>query len=308
MLCELQGKLTAVGQKVRVSVVIPVRNGGEYIEEALLSLYSQSFQDFEVIVVDNGSTDNTRQVCTRVFDSRSRLLSNSGRASIAESLNLGMEHSRGDYIARLDSDDMARPDRLGLQVEFLDRNPEVGIVGSWVRTFGERNSIWKYPVASGDIRLSMFYRSPFAHPAVMFRRLWPNGKCVRYDPVYDYSEDLELWTRFCLCGPTANIPEPLTLYRTHSSQATRTNLPERERLVRQIVTKYSDEIGILSPEAPATFGRAVVWWDNILNASHGAAFFEGAHIKARRREHLFLLARAFVRRALQGLTEAKGSK
>lgn len=285
----------------RVSVVIPVRNGERFIEESVSSLYSQTYQDFELLIIDNGSTDRTREVCEPMLDKRTRFVGNPGKQTIADALNIGIGLATGDYIARLDSDDVAEPNRLERQVDFLDRNPLVGIVGSWMQTFGERRRVWKYPVMDDDIRLSLFFRSPFAHPAVMFRTFWLNGGKGYYDSSFDLAEDLELWTRICRLWQGANIPQCLTLYRTHPAQATRSQSEERESCVARIVEKYSFELGLRPPPLNSLVGVAV-WWAEFLNNQGSRSAFAGANFRANIVEHSGILCR----RILRGVAQAFG--
>lgn len=292
------------GHTPAVSVVIPVRNGERFIEECLGSLYSQTFQDFEVIVVDNSSSDKTRETCLRVSDDRTRLVEHLGRPSIAQTINAGLEVSRGNYIARLDVDDIARSDRIEKQVDFLEKNPEVAIVGSWVRTFGERRESWKYPLDNPDIRLALFFRSPFAHPSVMYRRVWESGDMVRYDPELDLAEDFELWTRFCISGFAANIPEYLTFYRTHPAQSVNLNLEARRQIVQNAVEVYSRRIGLNYSPPTSSLVSAIVWWRRTKMNPVAARFFLGANVTRLQREHFVQLFRA----TLRGISERTKSR
>jgi len=282
----------------KVSVVMPVKNGELFIVGALESLYRQSYQDFEVLIVDNGSEDRTREICERMIDSRTRLIPNSGNLTIADALNLGISLANGEYIARLDCDDLAQPSRFRKQVDFLDSNPDVGIVGSWMKCFGERRKSWKYPQKDTAIRLSILFRSPFGHPSVMFRAAWEGGNKGFYDPLFDFAEDLELWTRICSEWRAANIPEFLTFYRTHPRQATKSNLLEREDSVRRILDIYRARMALPPPPTGASPAAFVRWWRLMSARRQELSEVKAAEIWTLAGQHYSKLLRAFLRKVL----------
>lgn len=286
-----------MGKTPTVSVLVPVRNGQDFISDCIESLYSQSFQDFEVLVIDNQSVDATRDICEKLLDKRSRFVTNDREPKIAHALNLGIKLSRGKYIARLDSDDVARSDRFERQVNFLEENPEVGIVGSWMGTFGDRRLTWKYPLDDADIKLSILFRSPFGHPSVMFRTSWDHGERGFYDPSYDYAEDWELWSRICQVTVGANLPEPLTLYRMHSGQETKSNEAARAECVSQIVAKYCANLGIPPPSPRPSLRAFIRWWSAVEKYFRAQGSIDRNVVRRNATSHGFILIRQFLREA-----------
>src|SRR5690606_1322307 len=156
-----------------VSVVMAVHDGERYVREGIGSLLAQTFGDFELIVVDDGSTDRTAEVARSIADPRVRLVSNGRNLGLAASLNRGLELARGELVARRDVDDVSCPTRLELQIAFLDANPDVALVGSAYREVdAARRLVAEHvlPLEHADILWAMHFHSPFVHSAVMWRR------------------------------------------------------------------------------------------------------------------------------------------
>lgn len=183
---------------------MPVRDAAGTLERALASVLAQTFADFELVIVDDGSTDGTGEVLARAArsDARVRVLSTPPRG-IVPALNEGLAAARGELIARMDADDESHPERLSEQVSFLDRYPEHGLVATRVTFGGDRARAAGYLrhvdwqnalVDEADIRRERFIESPFAHPSVMFRRsLVLEHGGYRDGP---FPEDYELWLRW----------------------------------------------------------------------------------------------------------------
>ncbi|NLG73748.1 MAG: glycosyltransferase [Chloroflexi bacterium] len=213
-----------------VSILMPCYNAAGTLEEALESLYNQTLSDFEIIAVDDGSTDQTANILQRWAerDRRLRVLSSPHQGIIA-ALNLGLAACRAPYVARMDADDRSMPERLALQVEYLNQNPETGVVGCLVRGFpadqvreGFRIYLdWLNSLVSGeDIRREIFIESPLPHPSVTFRKelvLGAGGYQER-----GWAEDYDLWMRLYLQGVGfAKIPTHLLEWREHPQRLTR---------------------------------------------------------------------------------------
>ena len=203
---------------VRLSVVTAVYNGEPYFDRAIPSILAQSFQDFEFIIIDDGSTDRTPELLREAerLDSRIRVLS-PGRLGFVRALNYGVSLANGDYIARQDFDDISFPDRFTLQVDFLDRNPEIGVVGgSYV--IEDRNRRERYvrqpPTRHGAIVRAMAKGIPLAHTCVMFRKAaWADAG--RYPEVEDI-EDLRLWIEIVRSGwKLSNLPDVIGEHLVH---------------------------------------------------------------------------------------------
>lgn len=213
-------------------MVLPVHNAETTIEETLKSILKQSFEDFELVVVDDGSCDKSASIIRQIAANDCRIRHFHLRhGGIARALNFGIKISSGQYIARMDADDIAHPDRLKLQSEYLDKHPQTGLVASLVNYTGNAeanagyagyvewiNSISKHC----DIPVKRFVESPFAHPSVMFRSILSRMFGGYHEgPV---PEDYELWLRWMHHGvEMAKVPRYLLDWYDHTERLSRTH-------------------------------------------------------------------------------------
>ncbi len=203
-----------------ITILMPVHNGAAYLKEAMDSMLGQSLNDFEFLIVDDASTDDSAAIVQGCKDPRIRFIRSRERLKLSGALNLGLDHARGRYIARMDADDISLRGRLEIQARFLENNPDIGLCGSWIRYFGAMNSVLKRPLLHADIRAFTLIDTPFAHPTVMFRRDLMEQHQLRFDGSYFPTEDFELWTRAMRHFTMANLPEVLLHYRAHGSSLT----------------------------------------------------------------------------------------
>ena len=205
----------------RVSVVLPVYNGKEFLAEALDSVLRQTFRDFEVLVIDDASTDGSATVAEGFRDPRVRVVRHDQNRRLPATLNHGLDLARGDFVARMDADDVCLPARFARQVAFLDAHPDVVVCGTWVRLFGAgAERVRTYPVSPEAVETFRFFHCPFAHPTVMIRRTWLEERRLRYDPAAVAVEDFDLWTRLLPSARGANLPAALVRYRLHGASVT----------------------------------------------------------------------------------------
>ncbi|GFO64356.1 glycosyltransferase [Geomonas paludis] len=214
----------------KVSVVMPVYNGGRFVAEAIDSILRQSFTDFEFLVVDDGSTDDSAAVLRSFSDPRMRLLGDGVNRGVVGALNLGFAAAAGRYVARMDADDVSLPDRLQRQVDFLDANPGIDVCGGWMEAFDGRGAtLWQAPLEDSEIRSWFLFENVIYHPTVMLRRSVLLDGTVRYDRDFPHAEDYELWTRMLDTWRFANLGEVLLCYRLHDqSVGQRENTTQRE--------------------------------------------------------------------------------
>jgi glycosyltransferase involved in cell wall biosynthesis len=215
-----------------VSVLLPCYNAEKTIDETLESLHRQTLTDFELIAVDDGSDDKTLDKLTSwaKWDSRFCVLARPHGGVIAAA-NAGLAACNSAYIARMDADDIAHPERLNLQTTYLDANPEIVVVSSWVKAFPDAEVREGYRiyiewlnslVHNEDIRREMFVESPLANPSIMMRREWFLEMAGYHD--YGWPEDYDLWLRMYHSGAKfAKIPKVLLLWRDHPDRITRTD-------------------------------------------------------------------------------------
>ncbi|WP_250515663.1 glycosyltransferase family 2 protein [Caballeronia sp. INDeC2] len=200
----------------KISVVVPTYNAQTYIVETLQSLLRQD-ADFEIVVLDDASTDATLELVRGLNDPRIRVFPlehNQGRPANA---NRAFGLCRGEYIARIDHDDIAEPDRLKKQSAFLDAHPDITMVGTQIRHFGEDDMTSSFPLDDATIKARFLLGNAYiANPSTMFRRDFVQQHGIRYDPNLDIVDDLGFWFDCMLHGARfANLPEALTLYRVH---------------------------------------------------------------------------------------------
>jgi glycosyltransferase involved in cell wall biosynthesis len=205
----------------RVSVLMPVYNGALYLRQAVDSILTQTFTDFELIVLYDVSSDGSLDVLKSYRDNRLVIFENNEKCGLPAILNKGLEMARGAYIARMDSDDVSLPRRFERQVAFLDTHPDVGICGTWFRDIStdgftintvSRNvsDVLEYPAY-------LFFNPYLGHPTVMMRGTLFRDHNLRYDPAV-YAEDYDLWSRALRYGQICNIPEVMLHYRRHPNQ------------------------------------------------------------------------------------------
>ncbi len=196
-----------------VSVIIPNYNGEDYIADAMQSVLQQRFSDFELIVVDDCSTDNSVEKIKSVCDERVFLIQNEVNQGPHISRNIALEKARGKYIALLDGDDLMLPNRLSKQVRYLERNPHIGILHSGYSNFGSQKSTVFAMRKNDRIAATLFRGCPICNSTVMFRAKIG----LRFDPDFSRSEDYNMWCNAITAG-FAGISRPLVKRRNHAQQ------------------------------------------------------------------------------------------
>jgi glycosyltransferase involved in cell wall biosynthesis len=208
-----------------VSVAMAAFNAERFVEEALASLSAQTLTDLEVLVADDGSTDGTAERVERARrrDGRIRLLSMGRNLGQATALNTAIDQARGRYLALLDADDQAAPDRLALQIPELEHDSELIVVGGAVQTFHDGRGpgpLWRYAGADADIRVRNLFKSEFISGAMTFDRERLAAHRLRFDPRVRLGNDWDLSSRALRVGRGANLPEVVLRYRLHGDQMT----------------------------------------------------------------------------------------
>jgi hypothetical protein len=206
----------------RVSVVIPAYNAEEYLAEALDSVIAQTYRDIEIVVVDDGSSDGTSAILDRYrrLDDR-MIVHRQPRGGVVVALNQGLALARGEFIARMDADDISLPHRIERQVGFLDAHPAVAVVGGSVILVNAKNEEFHReapPASDALIKAMLQDNSTMVHPAVLIRRD-VLGDLGGYRDVVKYAEDYDLWLRIAERHELANLQEPVLRYRIHAHQS-----------------------------------------------------------------------------------------
>lgn len=219
-----------------VSVVMPAYNVGKYVGEAIDSILNQTFTNFEFIIINDGSTDNTAEIVKKYAaqDSRIRFIDNKDNRGFIARLNDCLDLAHGKYIAKMDSDDISLPTRLAKQVEFLDNNPDVGMVGVGVRRFGTDNRITIKPKFVGIT--DFIYGC--ATTVFMARREIIERYHLRFDSEYFAAEDMEFYSRFARVAKIANLQEVLYLYRWHGGNVS----AQQAEVQRQTIERIRNDV------------------------------------------------------------------
>lgn len=229
----------------KVTVLLPVHNAAEFLGESIPSILVQTFKDFELLVLDDGSTDASVEIVSGFADSRIRLERNPDNLGIAMTLNRGLDLAKGDYIARMDADDRACPERLARQAEYLDRHPQIGVLGSWVRLFGSQPPVVeRQPVGADAVRAGLVFDNPLFHPTVMMRRSVLEEHGLRYDPFFSRTEDFELWSRLSRHCGLDNLPRVLVEMRAHGANITATTQDTMTPQTMALLQGHLDRISI----------------------------------------------------------------
>lgn len=244
--------------KPLVSVVMPVYNAERYLAQAIESILSQTLENFELILINDASTDKTLQLIYRFRrkDKRIRLINNRKNLRMAESLNLAINLAKSDLIARMDQDDIALPNRLEVQYNFMQNYPKVAIVGNDIIIINEYDKVIgkrTYPTTSEGLKKILFRYSAFAHPTVMFRK-YAFQRVKGYNPEKHPCEDIDLWFRLGRGYEFASIPKFLLKYRISIISGSHQNL------------KKTETIGLkIKIEAIKKYGYKPVLYDIIYN-------------------------------------------
>jgi len=242
-----------------VSLIVPIHNGAALLGDTLHSIFGQTLQEFELILVDDASTDDLPSVLANFSDARLRLLHLEKNVGVANARNSGVSFARGQYIAFCDADDLCQPERLALQVAYLHRNPEVGICGSAFTCFSDQGDMETVCHASADagIKAALMVGNCFGMSTIMGKASL--FKLHVFDQTLSPTEDYDLWTRLAGEGvQMANLPDSLVRYRLHAAQASQQKSELLDRLSKKIRAIYcarllndSDLVAQLQTSAPS---------------------------------------------------------
>jgi len=237
----------------KVSVLMPVYNSKTYLAEAIESILSQTFKDFElIIIIEFGTSDGSVEIIEKyaLNDARIIKVKNDKRLGISGSLNKGIDMARGDYIARMDADDISLPDRFMYQVEFMDNNPHIGLSGLQPELFGEKADGLEWHVTSDPNQIKadlLFYMTPpMPHPTFIIRRYLLNKYNLKYNEDFAFTEDYEFLFRASLLFDMSNIISPILFkYRMHFAAATSSENGIGGKNVRIIIKNIFKEVLLL---------------------------------------------------------------
>lgn len=263
---------TAISE-IEVSVLMPAYNREGFIHDAVQSILSQTFTNFELIIIDDGSTDNTVQQVLSFSDKRIRLLQNEHNCGISFTRNRLMKEATGKYWAILDSDDIALPDRLQTQLDFLNANPNVLLTGSAIIAINEKGNkinnkgaVIRRPTGSDEISATLLFRNCFFQSSVMINARLLNH--AAYDPAFPPLEDYEFWSRLSMGHTLCNLYKPLVMYRYHPTNISHsTNEPFKFDLMNKI-TRDKFQFHLNYQPTPEELYLHNVWQFNTYSISY----------------------------------------
>lgn len=236
----------------KVSVLMPAYNVEQYIAEAIESILNQTFTDFEFIIINDGSTDNTAKIVKQYAaqDKRIKFVNNKKNQGLITVLNQGLDLCSGEYIARFDSDDISHPTRFEKQVTYMDAHPECGVCSTWSKTFGETHGssvLYANPPVVKLLDL-LLYGSKVVHSSAMLRTSVVREYGIKYDMAYPHAEDYAIWAEFAKRTQIHNLQEVLLDYRWHETNVSikyakiQADSAERVRanILKQMLTNEKD--------------------------------------------------------------------
>ncbi|MQC26254.1 MAG: glycosyltransferase family 2 protein [Chloroflexi bacterium] len=246
-----------------------VYNGMPYLPKAVDSILEQSFGDLEFLVADDASTDGSATYLASLTDARIRILTNKENLGLSRSLNLGLDVARGDYVARMDHDDLSLPARLAEQVAYMDAHPEIDVCGTWTRTIGlQTEQTWRYPRTDAEIRAEMLFASVIVHSSAMLRRSSFERHNLRYDPKIARAQDYELWVRAAPHLRFANLGKVLLRYRVHVGQVGALHSAEQQVMADQMRAGLLRDLGLKPTASELKRHNAISRWQFETSLEH----------------------------------------
>ena len=266
--------------QINVSVVMSVFNGERYLNASVDSILGQTFRDFEFIIINDGSPDNTAEILGSYSDPRIIIVNNEVHVGLTKSLNKGLKLAKGKYIARMDADDISLPRRFEKQVAFMDATPEVGVCGTWLEAFCvDKRYICSYPEHHDDISAGMLFGGTIGHPTVMIRKESILTLNEFYNEELACTQDAEYWARLGGLGvKLANICEVLLKYRIHESSVSKVYNQLQKSLAAKVIMLQLKGLGLDPTEneisthyIPSSdkegIEKSAIWFDMIIEAN-----------------------------------------
>ncbi len=235
----------------KISVVMPAYNSEKYIAEAIESILNQTFTDFEFIIINDGSTDKTEEIILSYNDERIVYLKNEKNMGIVYTLNRGLDIANCEYIARMDSGDIALPTRFEKQLKYIKKHKNIAALGTAINIFGKdiKTSVFQNSNNYKKTKPELLFNSPLAHPTVIIKKSVLNDHNLRYEEEYKGLEDFVLWWRIAKYANIASLKESLLNYRMHNNQISSSRNPAFEQKFKKFLLErinifniyYSDD-------------------------------------------------------------------
>ena len=234
---------------------MPVYNGEKYLKEAIDSILGQTFTDFELLLINDGSIDESDSIIQSYNDKRIKYIKNKKNLGLIKTLNKGIKLAKGEYIARMDADDISLPKRFAKQVDFLDNNPYYGVIGSWVELIGSEKGIGK-PLSNFYNLFYTFLKggTMVPHPTVMLRRDVLLSNNIYYNEDYTLVEDFKLWQDLKYVTKITNLPDVLLKYRVHNESVSSVNAAKQTE----------NKLKVMKEEFEKNFGEYKDYYSGIM--------------------------------------------
>ena len=217
------------------------------LKAAVDSILNQTYKDFEFIIIDDCSQNDTPQYLASLFDKRIKVITNTEKLGITKSLNIALRVAKGDYIARMDADDISLPERFQRQFDFMEANPDVIVCGTWIQAFGDKHYIQKRIIPEREyFRCSMLFGNQYglSHPTAFFRGAELRKHSIEYDEELPAAQDYGMWSVCCEYGEIANVPEILLHYRVHDKQITVSKRNIQMKCTKMVQEKLLSRLGV----------------------------------------------------------------
>ncbi len=284
-----------------ISVIMPTYNTDiSVLDDAVQSILRQTYSDIEFIIIDDCSKNKTMEYLLSINDPRVKIIRNKTNIGITKSLNVGLNAARGEYIARMDADDIALPERFEKQVKFMQENPHVIVCGTWVQAFGDKHYIQKRVIPNREyLRCSMLFGNQYGlcHPTAMFRASEIRKYTIKYNEELSTAQDYGMWSVCSEYGEIANVSEVLLKYRTHDKQisvAKRDTQIECVKIVqRGLLERLDKSFGTLVDEfheicnTPWYTKDSAKWTQKILRANKSQGVYNQKELKKYLKDHKF---------------------
>jgi glycosyltransferase involved in cell wall biosynthesis len=277
-----------------ISVILPVYNTEKYIAEAVQSILDQTFADFELLIINDASTDKTLDIISSFDDERIKIINNEVNLKVVKCLNIGLEAATGKFIARMDADDVAYKERLQVQLDFFKANPDVALCATWVERIGDQTSVHSPSGSHEEIKGSLLFHNVIIHPTVMFRAEAFRANGLKYDESFINAEDYGLWVEAIDKIHFGIIPQILLRYRMHENNVSvhkesnwhivkAMNFKAYKKLLDRMGIHYSERdlnlnlnlgFALVEKVSEKEFDEYVAWLNRLLEANDKRGYFQ----------------------------------
>jgi glycosyltransferase involved in cell wall biosynthesis len=232
---------------MKVSVIIPFYNAQAYLGEAIESILQQTFTDFELLLLNDGSTDNSFAMSQKYTDRRIRLLNYTQNQGLVAIRNIALQEAQGEYLAWLDADDIALPNRLAQQVAYLDKNPHIALLGSYAMYIDRQGNdiqLVSPKIDQNLLPIWLLFQNCFPQSAVMLRKKCLTDFTLQYRKDFPPAEDYDLWVQIAKHATISNLPQTLVKHRKHDDNITKQQREIQEANILKIIAHQLTELGI----------------------------------------------------------------